>query len=129
MTIMNSALLITVLGMGLVFVSLLLLWGLMEGMMRLTARSAAAEAAEAAEAAQVPCEPEEAPGEITDAAVLRRRAAAAAVAVALAMKPAHDGHLLRPPAETASAWQSVLRANQLSQRNQMVSRKQRGNVR
>jgi Na+-transporting methylmalonyl-CoA/oxaloacetate decarboxylase gamma subunit len=129
MTTMISALQITAIGMGLVFVSLLLLWGLMEGMMRLTARSAAVEAAQAAEAAEEPCEPEEAPGEITDAAVLRRRAAAAAVAVALAMKPVQDGHLLRPPAETASVWQSVLRANQLSQRAQVVSQKQRGNLR
>ena len=125
MTIMTRALLISGIGMGLVFVSLLLLWGLMEGMMRLTAKRAAAEEAATAEAA---CEPEEMPGEITDQAVLRRRAAAAGVAVALAMQPGRAGHLRLPPAETTGAWQSVLRANQLSQRTHLLSRKQRGSV-
>jgi Na+-transporting methylmalonyl-CoA/oxaloacetate decarboxylase gamma subunit len=124
-----SALWITLIGMGLVFTALLLLWGLMEIMMRLTAKAAAAESAgtgeESAEEAEQPIS-----GEIAAAPDLKLKAAAAAVAVALANAP-KGGRLLKNghPTEAVSAWQSVLRATQLNKRSVMYSRKQRGTIR
>lgn len=129
MTDLINALWITLIGMGLVFIALLLLWGLMELMMRFTAKSAAQEAAEAEEEEEGEAEealPEEAP----DLTGLRRQAAAAAVAVALALQPTRgDGQHNPQPVETVSPWQSVLRATQLNKRSVMYSRKQRGIVR
>ncbi len=128
MSILTDALLITAVGMGLVFIALLLLWGLMELMMRLTRKSAEAEAAEAEEEE---AEEEEAPAvEAVDMAVLRRRAAAAAVAVALAAQPKGKGKLMVGPVETTTgAWQAVQRSTQLNRRSLMYSRKQRSSVR
>ncbi len=123
-----DALLITAIGMGLVFIAILLLWGLMELMMRLTMKQALAEQAEAEAEEAVEAGPEPAAVE-TGGADLRRRAAAAAVAAALALN-ASSAHLSASlPGETVSAWQSVRRASQLSMRSSAYSRKQRGDVR
>ncbi len=121
------ALMITGIGMGLVFIAILLLWGLMELMMRLTMKSAQAEQAAEAEAAEesqveaVEVEP--------DLSAARRRAAAAAVATALALRPGGAALQAELPGEVVSAWQSVRRASQLSMRSSAYSRKQRGTVR
>lgn len=124
MSIFNSALLITLIGMGLVFLALLLLWGLMDLMMRLTARMAAAETSED-EAGEAVAEGTQkaAPGGAPAAL-----AAAAAVAVALALRPAglnienlDDDHI--------SAWQTTMRAARLNQRAGQFYRKQRGGSR
>ncbi len=128
MSILTDALLITAVGMGLVFIALLLLWGLMELMMRLTAKSAAAEAEEAAEEEAV--EEEVSTPEATGASALRQRAAAAAVAVALAAQSKGKGKLVVGRVEaTTGAWQTVLRGAQLNRRSGMYSRKQRSSVR
>lgn len=133
MDLIPSALLITLIGMGLVFIALLLLWGLMELMMRLTAKQALKEAAEAngveeeggEEAAELPALAETVPA--------RRQAAAAAVAVALALKNRAGtraaARMQDTTAEAPSAWQAVQRAAQLNKRTNMYSRKQRGSVR
>lgn len=114
--IVNS-LIITAIGMGLVFVAILLLWGVMEALVRLTADRAAPQPAEAG--------PEPPAG---DQRLVKQRAAAAAVAVALAL---HSRQLQFPePAQTGelSAWQAVRRAGLLNQRSATFTRKPRGNT-
>jgi Na+-transporting methylmalonyl-CoA/oxaloacetate decarboxylase gamma subunit len=100
-----TALEITVIGMTLVFGSIVLLWGVMAALVRLTAERRPAEAA--------------APGAEAAARDLKRRAAIAATAVALAMAQ-EDEWTPRlfplPPTAHVSAWQAVRRANQLEQR-------------
>jgi len=123
MSIFNSALLITLIGMGLVFLALLLLWGMMELMMRLTARMAAAESQEGADA-----EAGEAAQAARPAGELAALAAAAAVAVALALRP--TGLILDSTEEDhVSAWQTTMRAARLNQRAGQFYRKQRGGSR
>ena len=97
------ALQITAIGMGLVFGALVLFWGLMAAIVRLTADPAPAPAP----APAVPAEP-----------ALRAQAAALAVAVALAeaeTTSAPPPPFVPPPAGV-SVWQAVMRANQLNQR-------------
>jgi len=93
---------ITVIGMGLVFAAILLLWGMMAALVRFTPDKTEAETAPAESAADQD---------------RRRRAAAVAVAVALAQT---DTDRLRefpePPTAIVSAWQAVQRSRQLSQR-------------
>lgn len=133
MTDLIRALWITLIGMGLLFVALLIVWGLMELGVRLTAKSALAEEAAAAEEEGAGEEEISAP-EPAGASVLRQRAAAAAVAVALATQADHSirgkGELVVGPAETmTSAWQAVLRGTQLNRQSAMYTRKQRSNMR
>src|SRR5512133_2514022 len=110
---MIDALWITAIGMGLVFLSIIALWGLMALLVRLTDRKEAAEVeseAEAAETASV-----ETTAASDGALERKRRAAAVAVAVALSLrKPARPAHLQQ--AGSVSAWQAVNRASQVSQR-------------
>lgn len=142
-----AGLLITLIGMGLVFVALILLWGLMYVMVRFSNRffpdreeSGAGEdidAGEEVEPVELPSVPE---GE------LRQRAAAAAVAVSLAHKPGINasaaaaavaaaltlqsrGNALAsgPQGVSTSSWQAVHRSNRLSQRLNLFSRKTKRN--
>ena len=112
---MANALLITLIGMGLVFVVILLLWGLMALLVRLTAEKEAVVAPESetaaieVEAPEASAQPEPAPGMDR-----KRRAAAAGVAAAIALQSSS-----RPavkPAGSLSAWQIVHRAGQARQR-------------
>jgi Na+-transporting methylmalonyl-CoA/oxaloacetate decarboxylase gamma subunit len=118
---MANALLISLVGMGLVFLSILLLWGLMALLVRLTRDpEPVAEVAAALPAADTAAEPAS-----TQALVERkRRAAAAAVAVAMAL---HKTSLVKTapaaPQHSLSAWQAVQRAGQLSQRVQFARKK------
>lgn len=109
---MANALWITLIGMGLVFLAILLLWGLMALLVRLTAERPAPQiqAAEAPLASSAGDEQAEA----ERLHALRRKAAVAAVSAALAVqkKPAHH----HQPSGGLSAWQAVHRASQLSQR-------------
>lgn len=96
-----TALEITVLGIGLVFGAIMLLWAVMSVLMRLTERQGQIE--------------QQARDEEVD---LKRRAAVAAVAVALAhaqdqMQP-HAFPL--PPTAIVTAWQAVQRGRLLSQK-------------
>lgn len=118
---LTNALLITAIGMGLVFLAILALWGLMELMMRLGAERKTAAAVEddaAIEAA------EEAPA-LSDPR--KARAAALAVSVALALRQRSAAPAA--PASGLSAWQAVLRAGQLTQQMQSYNRRSRGNQR
>jgi Na+-transporting methylmalonyl-CoA/oxaloacetate decarboxylase gamma subunit len=98
------ALQITLVGMGLVFAAILLLWGIMALLVRLTARSVEAEA-EQERAALTELE-------------RKQRAAAAAVAVALAqVAEASEPHEFPlPPTALVSAWQAVMRTRILNKR-------------
>ena len=100
---LSIALQITVIGMGLVFASILLLWGMMALLVRLTA-----------DRGEVSAEGSSAQPQMADQPDLRAQAAAAAVTVALSM----DDHATLPAPQTVSisAWQSVMRGRQLRQR-------------
>jgi len=99
------ALQITLIGMGLVFAAIILLWGLMALLVRLAGDPVAKEAP-----------PDASPAD--DRSADKRLAAATAVAIALAQqsdstKP-HEFPL--PPTAIVSAWQAVLRTRMLSKR-------------
>ena len=109
----------TVIGMGLVFGAILLLWGVMVLLVRLLPEPAAA-VAQAAPAAQSSPPPPRA--EAAAASARQARAAAAAVAVALALEAgANVRHFPPPPTATVSPWQAVMRGRQLKE--------QRGRIR
>lgn len=106
-TDLSYALLITLIGMSLVFGAIILLWGLMALLVRLSAdddKSAPAtdwdeDSRDAAEGR------------------LKQQAAAAAVAVALSRsQEAQAHHFPLPPTAIVSAWQAVMRAQQFRQR-------------
>ena len=109
---MINALWITLIGMGLVFVAILLLWGLMALLVKLTEEreKPVAQEISAAEAepviAAVPTDGDR-----------KRRAAAAAVAAAMAMRPKNGRARTAAdqPAASVSAWQAVHRAGRLGQ--------------
>ncbi len=98
---LTTALEITILGMGLVFGAIIVLWAMMTLLMVLTAEQGKVEQQER-----------------DDEQELKRRAAAAAVAVALAheqdeMQP-HAFPL--PPTAIVTAWQAVQRGRALSEK-------------
>ncbi len=125
MSPLESSLWVTLIGMVLIFVSVLLLWGVMDVLMRLTARSAAAESeggsTEGTEEI-VESAAKATPSPVSDQ---KKRAAAAAVAVALSLRrPASRVAL---PQNSSSAWLAVNRSNQLNHPLH-VTRKSRGSV-
>ncbi len=120
---MIDALWITLIGMGLVFAAILLLWGLMALLVRVAAEPAGAEAQEeeAPAGASSVGEAERSaavPGEMAR----KRRAAAAAVAVTLALRRYRRTDGAAQPAGSVSAWQAVHRAGQIGQ-GATISRK------
>lgn len=110
-TPLESALLITLIGMGLVFVVILALWGLMA--LTVLIRDPAGEGDVQEPAGEivvtVPHEPA--------ARELKQRAAAAAVAVALALKGQRKAVPDSRPIQTASSWQTVMRFKQIQSKN------------
>lgn len=119
-----TSLWITLIGMGLVFIAILLLWALMEVLMRFTARFAAEETAEG-EAEEAEGEPAAPPA---PAAHLGQKQKAAAAAVALAMALRRPALKTTPSGSAGSAWQAVTRSSQLNHANH-IPRKSRGSVR
>ena len=119
-----NALLISAIGMSLVFIAILLLWGLMEAMVRLTGKSAGKVETESPgeSVAEVGAAGE--PAGLAADVNKKRRAAAAAVVIALARQQASIG--AAPSKNPVNAWQSVLRAGTLSQRAGLFGRKARG---
>ncbi len=123
---------ITLIGMGLVFIGILALWGLMELIVILTNRYALThpetgeeETEDIREAAPVV---EAQPG----APASKQQAAAVAVAIALALEAEAGAEVpvfAQPQNGQASAWQAVMRSAQLTQRSNQFNRKSRGNVR
>lgn len=109
---MENALWITLIGMGLVFVAILALWGLMALLVKVTAEpERQAESPVPAGEAMPALEAAPAPDGMLE---LKRRAAASAVAVALALTA--EPKDVRDP-NAVSAWQAVQRAAQLEQRS------------
>jgi len=111
-----TALFITVIGMGLVFIAILLLWGLMEVIVKATAKPIGEEVESEAEANLEPA----------PASDLKLRAVAAAVAIAIALRrvtsPAGVSDI-GAQGNVPSAWQTISRAARLSQRDQIFTRK------
>ena len=104
-TTLTLALQITLVGMGLVFAAILLLWLLMSALVRLTAARR-----------KVPPGPTE-PGSAAQADErAARAAAAAAVATALAAQGPSQPRFPLPPTALVSAWQAVRRSAQLNRR-------------
>lgn len=134
MTTIVASLWITLTGMVLVFIALTILWGLMEATVVGTAwynikHPEEEEGDDEPEEAEEMSAAEEAP---PAASVRKHQAAAAAVAVALALQsqspagpePQAGGYMGQP-----SAWKSVMRSAQITQRSNQFTRKSRGNVR
>ena len=112
-TTVQQALILSAIGITLVFVALFVLWGFTAALTRITARWASRSAtATPAEAAQPAASSEPSAG-----ADRARRAAAAAVAVALAL--AQSKSAATPPQTTQgpiSPWQATIRGNAMSRR-------------
>lgn len=103
---LGIALQITVIGMGLVFSAILLLWGILTVLVRLTADSS-----------PVKSRTSETPVSDRD---LKQRAAALAVAVALEQKTAKKTvPFALPRMQPISHWQAALRSRQIEQRGRL----------
>ena len=107
------ALQITAIGMGLVFGSIILFWLIMAAMVRLTKPGVERSPDGEPRQSNVPDDLS------SEKALLRRRAAVAAVAVALARQigAAEPPARPAPPTGQVSAWQTVQRANRLRAQN------------
>lgn len=101
-TNLGLALQITLVGMGLVFAAIVLLWGVMSLLVRLTTDAQ---------------QPDILPNESAESD-LKRQAAAVAVSIALAQQSGKSElHAFPlPPTALVSAWQAVMRSTQLQQR-------------
>jgi Na+-transporting methylmalonyl-CoA/oxaloacetate decarboxylase gamma subunit len=128
MSTMTGALIITGIGMGLVFVAILALWGMMELMVRVTARfSGKEENGENEESPEEAEMVEEAVPVVVDNLIeLKRKAAAVAVAMALARAAEQPVYAQIPTYTSGSAWQAVSRGGQLSRSATLYNRKSRG---
>src|SRR5512139_2069529 len=105
------ALEITVVGMGLVFAALILIWWMMALLTRFTAEK------DAPAGVTAPAAPE------TDE---KAQAAALAVAIAMAEHQLSQAHPLQdPPTAIVSAWQLGMRSRQLSQKGTPIVRNPR----
>ena len=106
-----NALLVTAIGMGLVFASILLLWGMMAVLVRIAGN----QSKETAPASVAAGENEKILANPLD---LKKRAAAIAVSVALAQQADQDEphEFPLPPTPLVSAWQAVMRTKMLSKR-------------
>jgi len=105
------ALQITVIGMGLVFAAIVLIWWMMALLTKFTAEKEA-RASEAASPAQENDE--------------KARAAAIGVAIAMAEHQLSQAHPLPdPPTAIVSAWQLSMRSRQLSQKGTPIVRNPR----
>lgn len=143
MSNITAGLLITLIGMGLVFAALLLLWGLMDAMVRLANRffpdhndeggsDEDYDSGEDVELVKAEIGPETdlraqaAAAAVAVGLALRSRidtAAAAAVAVALSLKAQRIALSAEAANQSTSSWQAVHRANRLSQRLNLFDRK------
>jgi Na+-transporting methylmalonyl-CoA/oxaloacetate decarboxylase gamma subunit len=101
---LSAALLIMAIGMAVVFAAIILLWGMMAALVRLTADPVTV-------APQI-----EPAGASTDPGQLRRQAAAVAVAVARQQAARSIETQSIPAAAAVSPWQAVMRGRQFRQR-------------
>ena len=116
MSNLSNALWITVIGMGLVFLAILLLWGLMALLVRLTGEK---ELGPLADETSSPADAAAAPSHVDLVLSARKRkAAVAAVAVVLARKGLREqyAHPAEHAASGVNLWQAVHRASELKGR-------------
>ncbi len=98
----SNALLISAIGMGLIFGAIFFLWGVMALLVHLTRDSETVKAVKE--------------GQVNDLD-LKRRAAAAAVTAALAHESSFEPHEFPlPPTALITAWQAVMRSKVLNKR-------------
>lgn len=115
---LSLSLQITLIGMGLVFGAILVLWGMM---VLLTALIR--EPKETPAEVSQPAEKAEAPSALVG---LKARAAAAAVALALAEQSTSTAHPLTvPPPVLVSAWQLGMRTRQMTQKGSSQKKEKR----
>ena len=112
---MNDALTISIIGGGMVFFGLILLWIMMDILVRLTSREKAPKASSPAEIA------EDVPAEAGN--LLKQQAAAAAVAAALAFSSTTRPVVAPQDKAALSPWQSTHRIRQINQTNALPRRK------
>lgn len=118
----NQGLLITAIGMGLVFVAILLLWALMNFLVNITADKKKASQPVIAPDSIVSTEPSEASK--SDSNQLQK---IAAVAVAIALSLQKQTPVVRPQdSNPISPWQIARRTQVLSQTAALLNRKSRG---
>ncbi len=106
---LSLSLQITLIGMGLVFASLIVLWGMMELLVRLTPEVQAAEDSAGEPAVILGA----------DESARKQQAAAIAVALALAEEESGPREFPLPPTAMVSAWQAVMRTDMLKKRGQV----------
>jgi Na+-transporting methylmalonyl-CoA/oxaloacetate decarboxylase gamma subunit len=118
-TVLSLTFQITLVGMGLVFGAIILLWGLMAALTRVLPET---------EAMTAPALTSEQPGlsnaQLASEASIederRKQAAVAAVCLALAQELDHTPHAFpTPPSAAVSPWQAVSRANAMNQRGRL----------
>lgn len=117
---LTATLWITLIGMALIFFAILLLWGLMEALMRSAVRFPGDEKPEFSDGAGEVGEIEEL-NVPSVAADLKKRAVVAAVALALALRSS-ERRTTAAPQTAGSAWQAANRSRQLTQSTR-ISRK------
>ena len=135
---LQTVLLITLIGMGLVFVAILLLWGMMELLVRLTNTRSEQTPNPAAlqEPSPAVVESETLPDALqvdrkkiaaaaVAAAIQLRRRQAAEQAVRIALASAQQEGQVLPSASSTSNWQPVMRAAQMQERLRLFSRNSR----
>lgn len=124
----NQGLLIAAIGMGLVFLALIFLWGLITLIARLPISAGKGKDDDGPQPQAAP-EPVEDKPAVEDNRDLRARAAAAAVAVALLVR--QSATRLAPPPEdrTITPWQTARRSGQFSMNAHITTRKNRGSAR
>ncbi len=111
---MSPGLIITAIGMGLVFAAIIFLWGLMALMVRLDARITPKDKAVEMEGKVAESEP--------SPPSRKQKAAAAALAVALAQAVVRVSSPVEPARGTGSSWLSVQRAQVLQDKSRMFMR-------
>ena len=117
----SQGLMIAAIGMGLVFLALIMLWGLMALMASIRFKSDQ-NGQEPEPGAAAPVEAETAGDE------LRMQAAAAAVAVALGLQR-RLSRVMPPSPKALSPWQVARRSGHFSQNHMITTRKPRGSAR
>ncbi len=122
-----QGLLIAGIGMGLVFLALILLWGLMAVMASIRFKSDQVKT-EADEPAAELAEDTPTGADNSGSHALRMRAAAAAVAAALGLHT-RPMRAVPPAPKDLSPWQVARRSGQFSQTNMVTNRKSRGSAR
>jgi sodium pump decarboxylase gamma subunit len=122
--LLNQALLITAIGMGLVFLALILLWGLMAFMAGIPIKEKkSVDEVPALEEAEVEPQPE-----TSGNRTLFVRAAAAAVAAAMLLTK-RSPKVSLPANSSAGSWQTSKRTSQMSSNQSITYRKPRGSAR